>query len=95
MLSLVRAEVARILGLKCEAISALYDGRLLLEEGTEAWDKGVLFVRFYQALYDAMDGEEASMVHWLRREHKALGTSPFYRIVDEGRLAEIVEYLLE
>lgn len=93
MLGLVRAEVARILGFKCESITALYNGRLLLEEGTEAWRQGVLFVRFYQALYDEMAGEEARMVHWLRREHQAFGTSPFYLIVDNGRLAEVLAYL--
>lgn len=93
MLGLVRAEVARILGFKCESISALYDGRLLLEEGTPAWQQGMLFVQFYQALYDRMEGEGAKMVHWLRREHRELGNSPFYLIVDEGRLEDVVRYL--
>lgn len=93
MLGLVRAEVARILGFKCESISALYDGRLLLEEGTQAWQQGMLFVRFYQALYDLMNGEEAQMIHWLRREHRELGNSPFYLIVDEGRLEAVMRYL--
>jgi len=93
MLGLVRAEVARILGFKCESISALYEGRLVLEEGSLAWEQGTLFVRFYQALYDLMEGDEARMVHWLRRTHKALGNSPFYLMVDEGQLAEVVEYV--
>lgn len=93
MLGLVRAEVARILGFKCESITALYNGRLLLEEDTEAWHQGKLFVRFYQALYDMMAGEESRMINWLRRENKVLGNSPFYLIVDEGRLAEVEEHL--
>jgi len=93
MLGLVRAEVARILGFKCESITALYNGRLLLEEGSEAWRQGELFVRFYQVLDDLMAGEEPRMIHWFRREHAALGNSPFYLIVDEGRLDEVVEYI--
>ncbi|WP_303905928.1 antitoxin Xre/MbcA/ParS toxin-binding domain-containing protein [Thiohalomonas denitrificans] len=93
LLGLVRAEVARILGFKCESISALYNGRLLLEEGTKAWREAVLFVRFYQLLDERMAGDEARMVNWLRREQEALGSSPFYLIIDEGRLADVVAYL--
>ncbi len=33
------------------------------------------------------------MINWLRREHKALGSSPFYLIIDEGRLADVVAYM--
>lgn len=93
MLGLVRAEVARILGFKCESITALYNGRLLLEEDTEAWRQGKLFVRFYQALYDKMEGDESRMINWLRRDNKVLGNSPFYLIVDEGRLAVVQDYI--
>ena len=93
MLGLVRAEVARILGFKCENISALYDGRLLLEEGTEAWDSGVLFIRFYQVLYDRMDGVEPKMIHWLRGQKRELDNSPFYLIIDEGKLGFVLDYL--
>ena len=93
MLGLVRAEVARILGFRCENISALYDGRLLLEEGTEAWNSAVLFIRFYHALYDQMDGVESKMVHWLRANRRELDTSPFYLIIDEGKLGFVLDYL--
>lgn len=93
MLGLVRAEVARILGFRCENISALYDGKLILEEGTEAWDNGVLFIRFYQALYDHMDGEEPKMIHWLRGRKRELDNSPFYLIIDEGKLKQVFDYL--
>ncbi len=93
LLGLVRAEVARILGFKCESISELYSGRLLLEEGTKAWRQAGLFVRFYQLLDERMAGDEARMINWLRREHGELGRSPFYLIIDEGRLAEVVAYM--
>lgn len=93
MLGLVRAEVGRILGYRYEQFSALYDGSRVLEEGTFAWEQGVLFVRFYQGLYDLMEGDEPRMINWLRRENRELGNSPFYLMVDEGRLAEVVAFM--
>lgn len=93
MLGLVRAEVARILGFKCESISALYDGKLLLEQGTQAWQQGELFIRFYNLLYDRFDGNGARMVHWFRADNKDLGDSPFLLIIDDGELARVEAYL--
>jgi hypothetical protein len=93
MLGLVRAEVGRILGFRCEQFSALYNGSRVLEEGTFAWEQGVLLVRFYQGLYDLMEGDEPRMINWLRRENRTLGNSPFYLMVDEGRLAEVVAFM--
>ena len=94
MLGLVRAEVARLLEFKCAAISALYDGKLVLEEGTTAWEQAVLFIRFYQALYDHMEGDGVRMIHWLRAHKRELDNSPFYLMVDEGQLEKVYEYLL-
>ncbi len=93
MLGLVRAEVARILEFKCESISALYDGKLVLEEGTIAWTQAVLFIRFYQTLYDQMEGDGAKMIHWLRAQNRELDNSPFYLMIDEGKLAQVLNYL--
>lgn len=93
LLGLYRAEVARVLGFRCQNITALFEGQLTLEPGTFAWEQGVLFVRFYQLLFDRMAGEGPRMVHWLRVENRALGNSPFLLMVDEGRIAEVVAYL--
>lgn len=86
LLGLYRAEVARLLGLHCADIGALYEGRLLLLPGGEAWAQGRLFVRLYQTLYDAMAGDGPRMVHWLRAQQPALGSSPLLLMVDQGRL---------
>ena len=94
MLGLVRAEVARILGFKCESISALYDGRLVLEEGTTARQQGALFIRFYNLLYDWFDGDGARMVHWFRADNRELGDSPFLLVIDQGELARVEAYLV-
>ena len=93
MLGLVRAEVARLLEFKCESISALFDGKLVLEQGTTAWVQAVLFIRLYQALYDQMEGDGVRMIHWLRAHKRELDNSPFYLIIDEGRLEQVLEFL--
>jgi hypothetical protein len=93
MLGLVRAEVARLLEFKCQSISALFDGKLVLVEGTTAWTQGVLFIRFYQTLYDRMEGDGVRMIHWLRANKGDLDNSPFYLMVDEGKLELVLEYL--
>lgn len=90
LLGLYRAEVARILGFQCADISALYDGGLVLEPGSAAWDRAVLFVQFYQALYDRMAGDGARMWHWLRADNRELGRSPFLLMVDDGRLPDVL-----
>ena len=95
MLGLVRAEVGRILGFRCEQFSALFDGYNVLKQGTDAYQRGEQFVQFYQALYDAMDGDEMRMHNWLRRHNKTLGNSPFYLIVDEGKLQAVLDHLLQ
>jgi hypothetical protein len=93
ILGLVRAEMGRVLGFKCAEFTALFEGRSVLEPGTDAYRQGVLFVRLYQALYERMAGDSVQMIHWLRRPHKALGNAPFYLIIDEGRLSEVVQLL--
>lgn len=93
MLGLVRAEMGRVLGFKCADFTALFEGRSVLEPGTHAYRQGELLVRFYQALYERMKGDSVQMIHWLRRQHRELGNSPFYLIIDEGRLEELLDYL--
>ena len=91
MLGLYRAELARILGLKCEQIGALANARSLLEPGSLAWVRASDFVRLYQALYRRFGGAETGMCHWLRVVHPALGTTPLLAMVDEGRLDAVLK----
>ena len=93
LLGLFRAELARILGLQCNDVGALAEVRALLEPGSVAWAQAQVFVRFYQVLDGAMQGNEVAMCNWLRRHNEALGNAPFYLIVDEGRLDEVLESL--
>ena len=93
LLGLYRAEVARVLGVHCDDVSALYDGRWLLAPGSAAWRQAVLFVGFYNLLYRCMAGDGPRMVHWLRADSAALGSSPFLLMVDAGRLHDVVALL--
>jgi len=93
LLGLIRAEVARILGFQCADISNLYQGRLLLSPHTFAWQQAQHFLRFYQQLYILMAGQESRMIHWLRTPQPTLGDSPFYLLIDHGRLEFVLIYL--
>ena len=91
MLGMYRAELARVLHLQCQDIGRLADMKQLLEPDTVAWRQAVVFIRFYQTLFAGMQGEEAAIHHWLRTENDALGGVPLLLIVDEDRLAPVLE----
>lgn len=92
-LDLYHAELARILGVKCDNIGQLTSGRRCLEPGTMAWQQACLFVRLYQALFARAAGDGVAMRHWLRVSSRGLGGIPHLLIVDEGRLADVVAHL--
>ncbi|MGB5605386.1 MAG: XRE family transcriptional regulator [Gammaproteobacteria bacterium] len=93
LLDLFQAELARVLQLRCADIGALASAQRSLEPGTRAWEQALLFVRFYCALYDRMDGNGVAMRHWLRVANRELGGVPHLLIVDDDRLPEVVKYL--
>ncbi len=93
MLGIERAEVASIINFMCEGTGALFEDRVVLEPNTETWRRAELFVRLFEALYDAMDGNGVQMVHWLRSENPALDGEPLVIMEDQGRLADVLEVL--
>jgi hypothetical protein len=103
MLGIERAEVASIINFMCEGtgalfedrvvLGALFEDRVVLEPNTETWRRAELFVRLFEALYDAMDGNGVQMVHWLRSENPALDGEPLVIMEDQGRLADVLEVL--
>lgn len=95
LLGLLRAELARILLLRCEDIAALAEGRELLTPDTPAWQQAQLFVTFYNRLYEQESGDGVRMRNWLRRVQPAWGNSAFYLMVDEGHLSQVLESLDE
>lgn len=93
-LGLERADVASIIHFLCEGTGALYEGRVLIEPDSETWELAKLFVELYEALYDAMGGDQARMVHWLRSRNPAFNDrEPLVVIEDEGRLKDVLRVL--
>jgi hypothetical protein len=93
MLGMYRAELARVLHVRCGDVGELAERKALLEPGSNAWEQAKLFVRFYNALYDMSDGDSVAMYHWLRADNRALQGSPVLLIVDEGQLQLVIEYI--
>ena len=94
LLGLYRAELARVLNLQCGDIGRLSAAREHLVPGSRSWQQAVRFIRLYRALFAAMQADEAAMCHWLRADNRQLQGVPLLLLVDEGRLAEVLEYLL-
>ena len=92
MLGMYQAELARVLGLQCSDIGAFASAKTTLPTGSRAWDKATLFVRLYAQLYQYHHGDAVAMYHWLRARHPELAASPLLLMVDEGRLAELVDW---
>ena len=93
LLGMYQAELARILHVKCQDISEFAAAKRHLEPNTTTWQQAELFIRFYQALFDKMKGNEIAMHHWLRAENKQLNAVPLYLMVDDDQLQLIVEYI--
>ena len=92
MLGMYRAELARVLQLQCQDIGAFAEMKKLLEADTPAWRQACLFIRLYQSLYEHFQGEEVAIYHWLRAENKSLQGVPLLLIVDENKLAQVLDF---
>jgi len=92
-LSLYNAELARILELKCNDIGLINSAQLLLKPGTREYHQAILFIMMYQALFNKFGGEAITMYRWLHRKQKGLDNSPHLLMVDEQKIALIVDYL--
>jgi hypothetical protein len=93
LLGLYRAELARMLPLQCGDIGRLSAARELLVQGSRSWQQAVLFIRFYRALFAVMEGDGAAMCHWLRAPDLELEGVPLLLLVDDNRLAGVLEYV--
>lgn len=93
MLGMYRAELARVLHIKCEDVGRLADERQNLEPDTESWEQAILFVRVYEMLYEYCEGDEVAMCHWLRSMNKTLAGEPLLLIVDDDKLQQVLIFL--
>lgn len=93
MLGMYRAELARVLHLQCGDIGELTSMRKTLQPETVAWQQAVLFVRFFNGLYDKQNGDESAMCHWLRSDNDKLQSTPLLCIVDNDELERVIQAL--
>jgi len=93
MLGFNRAELSRVLQLKCGDVGQLGAARQSLESGSVPWQQAVLLVRFYRALRVKMHGDGVAMWRWLRKPDAALGGTPLMLLVDEDQLGSLVQIL--
>lgn len=93
MLGLNRAELSRLLHLKCDEVGQLGAARATLEPDSRPWRQALLLVRFYRTLYLKTGGDGVAMWRWLRRPNAALGGTPLMLLVDDDRLAEVLASL--
>ena len=93
MLGLLRAELARILQLKCADIGRLANARQDLEPRSPAWQQARLLLQCYASLYQYLQGDSVQMYNWLRRFEPNLSGIPLLLMVDEERLVEVAAYL--
>ena len=49
----------------------------------------------YQALFDKFNGDAIKMYRWLHRKHKELDNSPHLLMIDDHKIAQVVDYLLQ
>ena len=92
-LNMYQAELARILEFNCKDIGLINSAQLLLEPGTRAYHQAILFIMMYQALFDKFNGNAITMYRWLHRKQENLDKSPHLLMIDEHKIALIVEYL--
>ncbi len=92
MLGMYRAELARVLHLKCHDIGEFADIKKYLEPDSQAWRQALSFIRLYQTLFVHMQGDEAAIHHWLRAENKNLAGVPLLLIVDEDKLSQVLDF---
>ena len=92
-LGLSGKDLAAILGVSEPTISRMRREAFRLEEGSKAFELGVLFVRLFRSL-DAITGGDGKTAHaWLCNENRALGGRPLDQIKTIAGLTHGLAYL--
>lgn len=91
-LSLDDTELSAVLGEQVSTTLRLRHDHELLQPGTEAWSRALLFVELYQSLL-AVAGNEQNAKIWLNSENRGLSGRPHDLIVCRTGLKQVVQYL--
>ena len=85
-------ELSAVLDEHVSTVLLLRNGHELLQPGTEAWNRALLFVGLYQSLL-AVAGNEQNAKIWLSSENRGLSGRPRDLIACRTGLEQVVEYL--
>ncbi|MHA6181623.1 antitoxin Xre/MbcA/ParS toxin-binding domain-containing protein [Pseudomonas mohnii] len=91
-LSLDDNELSAVLGEQFSTVLRLRLGHELLQPGTEAWGRALLFVELYQSLL-AVAGNEQNAKVWLSSKNRGLSGRPRDLIACRTGLEQVVKYL--
>jgi uncharacterized protein (DUF2384 family) len=91
-LALDDAELSAVLGEQVSTMLRLRHGHELLQPGTEAWSRALLFVELYQSLL-AVAGNEQNAKIWLSSENHGLSDRPRDLIACRTGLEQVAQYL--
>ena len=90
LLGLYRAELARVLGVRCGEIAKLGRGEWLLQRDTQPWKRGQMLVRLFETLFALHGGNESAMHRWLRVPQDSLEGVPLLLMVDHQAIDEVL-----
>lgn len=93
LLGLYRAELARVLGVRCDEVGALGRGEWLLRQDTQPWRRARMLVRLFEALFELHRGKESAMHRWLRVQQDSVEGVPLLLMVDHGAIERVVAAL--
>ncbi|WP_414877311.1 antitoxin Xre/MbcA/ParS toxin-binding domain-containing protein [Pseudomonas jessenii] len=91
-LGLDDAELSAVLGEQFSTELRLRHGHELLQPGTEAWGRALLFVQLYQSLL-ALAGTEQNAKIWLNSKNRGLSGRPRDLIACRTGLEQVVQNL--
>ncbi|WP_283188532.1 MbcA/ParS/Xre antitoxin family protein [Pseudomonas sp. PMCC200344] len=91
-LSLDETELSAVLSEQFSTVLRLRHGHELLQPGTEAWGRALLFVELYQSLLELV-GTELYAKIWLSSKNRGLSGRPRDLIACRTGLEQVVQYL--
>lgn len=93
MLGLYHAELASILKIQCNDVGDLANARRMLNVDSLAWQQAENLISIFEVLFQKFAGDEALMCNWLRKQNALLIGVPLYLMVDDGRVADVLNVI--
>jgi hypothetical protein len=92
-LGLNQGALAHVLGLSEPSVSRMKKGDYVLQDGSKAFELGVMFVRLFRSLDAIVGGDEAVARSWFANPNIALGATPAEKVRSIVGLTDVIAYL--